>query len=68
MFFGYDITNENWQVIGAINMGHSYYARHDWRAPGDRAWMDTWQRVCTDCGEKVPDNVQTILCLLRGTM
>lgn len=59
-------TDEKWQVISAKKMNELFYARHDCQLPGDRAWMCFWQRNCTDCEERVPDNIQTILRLLVG--
>lgn len=59
---------KDWQVIIALpalnDIKELFYSRHDCEVPGDRAWMDTWQRKCRDCGEIVPDNIQTILTLL----
>ena len=60
-------TDADWQVIGAANMNELYYARHDCMQPGDRAWMSFWQRNCTDCDERVPDSIQTVLRLLVPT-
>lgn len=57
-------TDKDWQVIGAANMNELYYARHDCLPAGDRSWMCFWQRNCTDCDERVPDSIQTVLRLM----
>ena len=58
---------KEWQVIAALStVGNNelFYSRHDCKIPGDRAWMSKQQRLCSDCGDTVPDSIQTLLTLL----
>ena len=59
---------KDWQVITAgdsqRDLDELYYSRHDCLPAGDRAWMDTNQRKCNNCGDIVPNAIQTILTLL----
>lgn len=67
MFMNTMFTDGSWQIIGTANMNDLFYSRHDCRQAGDRSWMCFWERNCTDCDERVPESVQTVLRLLVGT-
>ncbi|KKK54742.1 hypothetical protein LCGC14_3081650 [marine sediment metagenome] len=58
-------TETDWQIVTSNFPGKDlYFARHDCMEPGMRSWMILSERKCRECGEAVPDNIQTLVALL----
>lgn len=60
----------DWQILGhdyTFNLSYPFYAQHQACAPHTKGLMDWDHRTCYDCGEIVPDSIQTILYLLVAT-
>ena len=57
----------DWKIIGhdyTFDLGYPFYAQHQACNPATKGLMDWDHRKCYDCGEIVPDHIQTILYLL----
>ena len=56
--------DKDWSIMThdyTFSLNYQYYAMHD---VCSTSLMDWDHRKCYDCGTVVPDNIQTLMCLL----